>query len=242
MMTVDDWRRFMGEQRDGRLHKWKASGGREIPICDLTDEHLINILNWLERVRSGVHQVPNTDQRTEDYFWLRTEAMKRGIRWRNYSDQLPLWDGDLRAGVREWRSSGSKTPWGDEGMMSGRPSRFKSRNDPPQRYQFPTYEEIARGLGGVRFPQDRRHDAIPLRDLKSGEKFKVPNRDTIYLKAEPFGVTYMALSVQGYRWNGSYFACDDGVARCFVTNLRTGKTYLENADLVVMRYEGHRIG
>ena len=210
------------------IYVWKASRGREIPVHLMTDEHLINAINWLERLYSrDCVKVPNPEQRSDGYFWLRQEAMKRGLRWRNYTSYPPLRDGDL--------VTNAVPPHVHVGERMAEHERKRQ-------YQFPTFEDIARGLGGVEPPQARRHDAIPLRDLKSGEKFKVPGRSQIYLKTEPYGVTESALYSKGYCWDGSYFVCDDGADRCFVANLRSGKTYLEDAHRVVTRYEGHRIG
>jgi hypothetical protein len=71
---------------------WKAGDGRQLRIGNMTDEHLINVLNWLEDpVYSGR---PNNQQRTEEYFHLRCEAMSRGLRWRHFAG-CKLHDGDL---------------------------------------------------------------------------------------------------------------------------------------------------
>jgi len=260
-MTVDDWRKLARERVEGRYRIWRASGGREIRVCDLTSEHLINALNWIEKVRSGSDRIPNNDQRTEDYFWLRTEAMRRGLRWRVYS-QVALHDGDLRldnelggdlALSLTGRCPEDCTPPLHDFPKEPAWKRFTKSSRPSQ---FPTYEDIARGYGG-KHPTARDEKEMPLRDLAPGGKFKLlptsplvmkgSSPSYIYMKTVPIGMTAQALRDRGCRmehlWtrDGNLSSADSTV-RCLVANLVKGNTFLIPADEVVMHYEGHRIG
>jgi hypothetical protein len=263
------------------IYVWKASGGREIPVSRMTDEHLINAINWCEKDRQSHYQVPNREQRSDGYFWLRQEAMKRGLRWRNYSDQLPLRDGDLT--IRQRHLSGDEEitplswligkrvyltlskwrlgPSSQKREVSGEVESIEIHHsdiEPREvaQYQFPTYEDIARGYGG-KHPRDRDEKEMPLRDLAPGGKFKLLPTSTlvmkgsspsyIYMKTVPIGMMAQALRDRGCRmehlWtrDGNLSSADSTV-RCLVANLVKGSTFLIPADEVVMHYEGHRIG
>lgn len=87
-------------------YRWKASHGRYLRPVDMTDEHLINTLNWIER-GSPLPGVPNSEQAGQGHHYLRLEAMRRGIRWRFYANQT-LNDGDLA--VREAARIRTATP------------------------------------------------------------------------------------------------------------------------------------
>jgi hypothetical protein len=103
---------------------WRTTDGREIPYELLLTEHLINILNWMERTPHW-SMSPNFTQRQDEYFYLRTEAMKRGVRWRNYAGQPPLQDGELDPPPATNRWDGVSS----YGQFSG-PSRDFSRMPP----------------------------------------------------------------------------------------------------------------
>lgn len=73
---------------------WQASGGRVIPLEDLTDEHLVNILLWMLK----------NDRWNRGYSSLKEEAIRRGLsNWRDYRRSGPLYDGDI-AYAREQRA------------------------------------------------------------------------------------------------------------------------------------------
>lgn len=76
-------------------YRWNASGGRWLRPRDMTDEHLINTLNWIERGTPDSNTAPNSEQATQGYRHLRLEAIRRGIRWRGFASQKPLEDGDV---------------------------------------------------------------------------------------------------------------------------------------------------
>lgn len=256
---------------------WRTTDHRAIPIKDLTDEHLINILNWLERTPPPA-RVPNREQRTDDYFWLRQEAMKRGLRWRNYSDQLPLRDGDSKLGVREWGERkfalenliGKRVRVGIEvesttldGQLKLATTRGRLRsvevlpeesNEELQRErsfhrssQFYSFEDIARGRGGVPISQRRKGEVVTLASLRPGEKFRTAAGSDIFVKTVPIGVVSGDLAEQGHRIGESWslygnLVSDDGTNRCLVTNLVSGESNLRGSFEQVLRYEGHRIG
>lgn len=74
-------------------YRWKASHGRYLRPQDMTDEHLINCLNWIER-GSPWPGIPNDEQIGAGHHYLRLEAIRRGIRWRSYVN-MSLNDGDI---------------------------------------------------------------------------------------------------------------------------------------------------
>lgn len=81
-------------------YRWHASGNRWLRPRDMTDEHLINTLNWVERNFPDSDTAPNNEQATQGYRHLRLEAIRRGIRWRGFASQKPLEDGDINLRFR----------------------------------------------------------------------------------------------------------------------------------------------
>lgn len=77
----------------GLQYVWVTGDRRHIPVDQMTDEHLVNALNWVENPPRG----PNDEQMHDGYFYLRAEAMKRGLRWRRFRGQA-LHDGDFHRG------------------------------------------------------------------------------------------------------------------------------------------------
>jgi len=72
-----------------RTKRWKTRGGELIPTCDLSDEHLLNILKMLERIVYPDWDTPRTAQ------YLRDEACDRGLM---DDDEVLLWGEDHPAG------------------------------------------------------------------------------------------------------------------------------------------------
>lgn len=72
---------------------WQASGGRQIPIKQLTDEHLVNILNWLEKHS----REPYGRSMLSDFKALAWEARSRDLDWNYWRTSPPLYDGDILA-------------------------------------------------------------------------------------------------------------------------------------------------
>lgn len=146
---------------------WKAGDGREIRIKDLTDEHLINILNWIEQFPRG--GIPNSEQATEKYFYLRLEAMSRGLRWREYAGQK-LREGDLK--------------WAFERRISefvGKDVAVKFKN------RSTAYGEIEsiEVLDTARQPKQEK--VWRVEDVPLGRKFKVKGKDAVLRRCRLYG-------------------------------------------------------
>lgn len=212
---------------------WKTSDGRMIPHQDLTNEHLCNILNWIES--SPGYSVPNFDQRTDEYFWLRKEAMKRGIRWRKFADNK-LQDGDLEYRDGMWwvksreRTEKSNGPFdhliGQKVMVKVRQDDFGSRSL--------RVEGMLESISVMPMePGEGKSKTTMARDLKAGDSFQrarffripVHGRLDRYVVCDPVGETYRAL--------------DRLLAepRVLVTNTRTGKTFFIAAWEQVIKVE-----
>lgn len=82
---------------------WRTGDGREIPIRDLTDEHLINVLNWIRTTTRNLQP----DQAVA-FAHLHHEARRRGLKWHLYADHK-LRDGELTRPRGFYRFNGDMT-------------------------------------------------------------------------------------------------------------------------------------
>jgi len=243
--TMYDWGRFKHQMTSaGREEVWRAGGGREIRIRDLSDEHLINILNWIETTRG--ERVPNSDQK-EKYFWLRLEAMRRGLRWREYAN-MKLREGDLtkpkdsyvwaeerialhllvgkrvRMKLSDWHTS----PMGPTRSISG---RVESVEILPE--GFKSYE-----LDELPLEAPRSRQIVRLRDMSFDDKFRIKGKHLILQRARLYGEIGRSLERdRGYRLSHYAGICvgPDGVERCAVISEGSKTVFLQAADAEVER-------
>lgn len=181
-----------------------VSGDRRIPLGRMTSEHLINALNRLER--DGRRSVRMSDR----YFWLRQEAMKRGLRWRRYIGHF-LWDGDL----------GSEFEYG-----GGHGSWLRPQPQPQLRPELRSESQPQ--------PQPQLQSRVEVRKLLCGDKFTYSGEE--YIKLYLWGEIRRGLIALGHTPKDGYF--DGGHVRelrCAVANLRSGLTYLLPAYTTVVR-------
>lgn len=140
---------------------WRSGDGSLTHHRDLTNEHLINILNYIE-TRTYGHDWELERKRASQYDVLRCEAMRRGLKWRKFADKT-LDDGELRfVGELQFKVKASGMDYAE---LERRILKVV-RDELGYQFQF-------RGTETGRIPSSKLPGIYPLWQLSPGDVFYV---------------------------------------------------------------------
>jgi hypothetical protein len=213
-------------------HVWTTTDGRTIRYSLLTDEHLVNILNWIEasphHMAGFNYAAGKVANYVDAYFHLRRLAMERGLRWRSYTGK-PLRDGDLwkRANVGTNHAGfHDKSRAGSFGDPAGQ-DNWEQLNREPEPTPTPAPAPD---------PRPEFASTCPLSELEVGRTFRregfhrsamAPRWLGVFMKVDPIGLVDRAITEQGgmTRISGATYR-RDCIGRCAVVNMATGRLYM----------------
>lgn len=208
---------------------WQSNQARQTRVVDMTNEHLVNTINWLERHMDAPWDFPTEEQRTVGYFHLRTEAMRRGLRWRRFS-HVALWDGELS----------QFPPKRNRVLQAIREGRFFGRRGEQDIdktfFRHQRGHTIPMGGPGAHAGVGSNPVKPTLLMVKLGGRFL--HDHTEFMRVKPTGIIRNGLMGQGYSYHTDGYLIrgpDDGIIRCLVVRMSDGLTFVLPGSTVVER-------